>query len=44
MTEYGRAKKQATAAVQALALRWIADRLEHDEALPGPIDVSFIAA
>jgi predicted RNase H-like HicB family nuclease len=26
---YGRTKKQATAAVQALALRLIADRLKH---------------
>ncbi len=39
-----RTKKQATAAVQALALRLIADRLEHGEAVPGPMDVSFIAA
>ena len=37
VTAYGRSKKQATAAVQALALRLIADRLEHGEA-------SFIAA
>jgi predicted RNase H-like HicB family nuclease len=32
VTAYGRTKKQATAAVQALALRLIADRLEHGEA------------
>ena len=44
VTAYGRTKKQATAAVQALALRLIADRLEHGEALPGPMSVSFIAA
>ncbi|MBS1855305.1 MAG: type II toxin-antitoxin system HicB family antitoxin [Acidobacteria bacterium] len=44
VTAYGRTKKLATAAVQALALRLIADRLEHGEALPGPMDVSFIAA
>ena len=44
VTAYGRTKKQATAAVQALALRLIADRLEHGEALPGPMNVSFIAA
>jgi predicted RNase H-like HicB family nuclease len=44
VTPYGRAKKQATAAVQALVLRLIADRLEHGEAVPGPMDVSFIAA
>jgi predicted RNase H-like HicB family nuclease len=44
VTAYGRSKKKATATVQALALRLIADRLEHGEALPGPMDVSFIAA
>lgn len=44
VTSYGRTKKQATAAVQALALRLIADRLEHGEAVPGPMEVSFIAA
>lgn len=44
VTAYGRTKKQATAAVQALALRLIADRLEHGETVPGPLDVSFIAA
>jgi len=44
VTSYGRTKKQATVAVQALALRLIADRLEHGEALPGPMNVSFIAA
>ena len=44
VTAYGRTKKQATGAVQALALRLIADRLEHGEAVPGPMDVSFIAA
>ena len=36
---------EALAAVQALALRAIADRLEHGEALPGEfVNVSFIAA
>ena len=44
VTAYGRTKKQATAAVQALALRLIADRMEHGETVPGPMDVSFIAA
>jgi predicted RNase H-like HicB family nuclease len=43
-TAYGRTRRQATAAVQALALRLIADRLEHGEAVPGPMDVSFVAA
>lgn len=44
VTAYGRTKKQATVAVQVLALRLIADRLEHGEAVPGPIDVPFVAA
>ena len=44
VTSYGRTKKQATIAVQALALRLIADRLEHGEADPGPMSVSCIAA
>ena len=44
VTAYGRTKKLATVAVQALALRLIADRLEHGETVPGPMDVSFIAA
>ena len=44
VTAYGRTKKQATTAVQVLALRLIADRLEHGEAVPGPMDVSFVAA
>lgn len=43
VTTYGRTRKQATVAVQA-ALRLIADRLEHGEAVPGPMNVSFIAA
>jgi predicted RNase H-like HicB family nuclease len=44
VTAYGRSRKQATAAVQALALRLIADRLEHGETLPGPMNVTFLAA
>jgi predicted RNase H-like HicB family nuclease len=44
VTAYGRTKRRATAAVQALALRLIADRLDHGEAVPGPMNVSFIAA
>jgi len=43
VTAYGRTKRHATAAVQALALRLIADRLEHGEALAGPMSVTFIA-
>jgi predicted RNase H-like HicB family nuclease len=44
VTAYGKTRKQATAAVQALALRLIADRLEHGETVPGPMNVTFIAA
>ena len=44
VTSYGLTKKQATGAVQALALRLIAGRLEYGEAVPGPMIVSFIAA
>jgi predicted RNase H-like HicB family nuclease len=44
VTAYGRTKKQACAAAQALALRLIADRLEHGEAVPGELQVSFVAA
>ncbi len=40
---YGRTRKQALASVQALALRVIADRLEHGEAVPGEVTVSFAA-
>jgi predicted RNase H-like HicB family nuclease len=42
---YGPTKAAALAAVQALALRAMADRLEHNEALPEElVNVSFIAA
>jgi hypothetical protein len=44
VTAYGRTRKPATAAMPAPALRLIADRLEHGEAVPGPMNVSFIAA
>jgi predicted RNase H-like HicB family nuclease len=44
VTAYGRSKRQATASVQALALRLIADRLEHGETVPGPMHVTFAAA
>jgi len=43
VTAYGRTKKQAIAAAEALALRLIADRLEHGEAVPGEMQVSFVA-
>jgi predicted RNase H-like HicB family nuclease len=38
VTAYGRIRKQATAAVQNLALRLIVDRIEHGEAIPGPMN------
>jgi hypothetical protein len=42
---YGQTKAAAMAAVQALALRAMADRLEHNEAVPEELlNVSFIAA
>jgi predicted RNase H-like HicB family nuclease len=39
---YGSTLNQALALVKALALRVIADRLEHGEALPELSDISFI--
>ena len=42
---YGQTRAGALAAVQALALRVMADRLEHSEAMPEDLlNVSFIAA
>jgi len=41
---YGRTRAEALAAVQALALRMLADRLEHGEAAAGPVSVSFATA
>lgn len=42
---YGSTRALALASVQALALRVMADRLEHGEALPDEfLNVSFIAA
>ena len=43
VTVYGRTRKQALTAVEALALRVIADRIEHGEAVPGEVTVSFAA-
>jgi hypothetical protein len=37
------ARKQALASAEALARREIADRLEHGEAIPGQMTVSFAA-
>ncbi len=41
---YGRTAEEAKAKVQALALRVIADRLEHGEAGPDLVSISFAAA
>ena len=42
---YGLTRAETLAAVQALALRAMADRLEHGEVLPDEfLNVSFIAA
>jgi len=41
---YGRDRNEAVARVQALALRVIAERLEHGEAPPELLNVSFQAA
>jgi predicted RNase H-like HicB family nuclease len=43
VTVYGRTRKQALTAVEALALRVIADQLEHGEAVPDALQVSFAA-
>jgi predicted RNase H-like HicB family nuclease len=41
---YGKSRDEAQAKVKALALRVIADRLEHGEAASDLLDVSFKAA
>ena len=41
---YGSTSTEAQAKVQALALRVIADRLEHGEAGPDLVNISFAAA
>lgn len=41
---YGKTREEATARVQALALRVLAERLEHGEAEPDLLTVSFRAA
>ena len=41
---YGITLSEAQAKVQALALRVVADRLEHGEAGPELVDISFNAA
>jgi predicted RNase H-like HicB family nuclease len=41
---YGRTPEEARAKVQGLALRVVADRLEHGEAGPDLLSISFAAA
>ncbi len=41
---YGATEDEALAKCQALALRVLADRIEHGEAPPGHVAVSFYAA
>lgn len=41
---YGATRNEAVAGVEALALRVLADRLEHGETAPSPLEVAFIAA
>ena len=41
---YGQTPEEARAKVQALALRVIADRLEHGEAGPDLVGISFASA
>lgn len=41
---YGQTRQEAIARVQALALRTLADRLEHGEGAPDLVNVSFNAA
>ena len=41
---YGSSPEEATARVKALALRVLADRIEHDEAQADFGDIAFVAA
>lgn len=41
---YGQTREEAIAHVQALALRVLADRLEHGDIAPNLIGISFLAA
>ena len=41
---YGKTPEEAKAKVQALALRVLADRLEHGEASPDLVSISFAAS
>jgi predicted RNase H-like HicB family nuclease len=41
---YGDTRDRAVAAAVALALRVVADRLDHGELAPAPVDLSFVVA
>jgi len=41
---YGQTREEAAARVQALALRVVAERIEHGESVPELVSVSFLAA
>lgn len=41
---YGATREEAVSAAQALALRVIADRIEHGEMAPGMLHLQFLAA
>lgn len=41
---YGNTQQEAAAKAEALALRVIADRIEHGESVPAPFDISFATA
>lgn len=42
--KYGATREEAIAQAEALALRVIADRIEHGERPPEPIQITFAAA
>lgn len=42
--KYGNTREEAIAQVEALALRVVADRIEHGEHPVGPIQITFAAA
>ncbi len=44
VTTYGKSRDEAIAHIQALALRVLADRLDHAEAAPDLLSVTFKAA
>ncbi|HXG63523.1 MAG TPA: type II toxin-antitoxin system HicB family antitoxin [Blastocatellia bacterium] len=41
---YGQSREEALARVQALALRVVADQIEHGETAPEMVSLSFVAA